>query len=194
MHGGRIHLYSACIYKGERRMPCTGKKNAPTFSFCVIKCVDFWLCHVNMKEKVRKRPCIPQEASQTAHFDPPGSLALHGRGGSVSHRDHNQAAGTRAQLAGGASLEKESSLFPVVPSTWQVAAALSAAVTTTKQQEPASNSQGGASLEEESSLFPAALRERGVWGERRFSQRSPSLATPPPSPPLSRSRQLCQPP
>ena len=152
MHGGRIHLYSACIYKDERRMPCTGKKNAPTFSFCVIKCVDFWFCHVNMKEKVRKRPCIPQEASQTAHFDPPGSLALHGRGGSVSRRDHNQAAGTRVQLA------------------------------------------GGASLEEESSLFPAALRERGVWGERRFSQRSPSLATPPPSPPLSRSRQLCQPP
>ena len=152
MHGGRIHLYSACIYKGERRMPCTGKKNAPTFSFCVIKCVDFWLCHVNMKEKVRKRPCIPQEASQTAHFDPPGSLALHGRGGSISRRDHNQAAGTRAQRT------------------------------------------GGASLEEESSLFPAALRERGVWGERRFSQRSPSLATPPPSPPLSRSRQLCQPP
>ena len=71
-------------------MPCTGKKNAPTFSFCVIKCVEFWLCHVNMKEKVRKRPCIPQEASQTAHFDPPGSLALHGRSGSVSRRDHNQ--------------------------------------------------------------------------------------------------------
>ena len=175
-------------------MPCTGKKNAPTFSFCVIKCVDFWLCHVNMKEKVRKRLCIPQEASQTARFDPLGSLALHGRGGSVSRRDHNQAAGTRAQLAGGASLEEALSLFPVVPSTRQVAAALSAAVTTTKQQEPASNSQGGASLEEESSLFPAALRERGVWGERRFSQRSPSLATPPPSPPLSRSRQLCQPP
>ena len=93
-------------------MPYTGKKNAPTFSFCVIKCVDFWFCHVNMKEKVRKRPCIPQEASQTAHFDPPGSLALHGRGGSVSRRDHNQAAGTRVQLAGGASLEEESSLFP----------------------------------------------------------------------------------
>ena len=68
MHGRRIHLYSACIYKGERRMPCTGKKDAPTFSFCVIKCVDFWLCHVNMKEKVRKRPCLPQEASQTARF------------------------------------------------------------------------------------------------------------------------------
>ena len=44
------------------------KKNAPTFSFCVTKCVDFWLHHVNMKEKARKRPCIPQEASQTAHF------------------------------------------------------------------------------------------------------------------------------
>ncbi len=81
-------------------MQRTGKKNAPTFSFCVIKYVDFWFCHVNMKEKVRKRPCIPQEASQTAHFDPPGSLALHGRGGSVSRRDHNQAAETRAQLAG----------------------------------------------------------------------------------------------
>ena len=82
-------------------MPCNGKKNAPTFSFCVIKCVDFWLCHVNMKEKVRKRLCIPQEASQTARFDPLGSLALHGRGGSVSRRDHNQAAGTRAHLTGG---------------------------------------------------------------------------------------------
>ena len=70
-----------------------------------------------MKEKVRKRLCIPQEASQTARFDPLGSLALHGCGGSVSRRDHNQAAGTRAQLAGGASLEEESSLFPIVPST-----------------------------------------------------------------------------
>ena len=170
MHGGCIHLYSACIYKGERRMPCTGKKDAPTFSFCVIKCVDFWLCHVNMKEKVRKRPCIPQEASQTAHFDPPGSLALHGRSGSVSRCDHDQAAGTRAQHTWGASLEEESSLFPTVPSAMQVAAALSAAVTTTKRQEPALNIQGRASLEEESSLFPAALREGA--GGRGFSQRS----------------------
>ena len=140
-------------------MPCTGKKNAPTFSFCVIKCVDFWLCHVNMKEKVRKRPCIPQEASQTAHFDPPGSLALHGRGGSVSRRDLNQAAGTRAQLAGGASLEEESSLFPIVPSTRQVAAALSAAVTTTKQQEPAPTSQGEPRMQKQTPQAPATLRE-----------------------------------
>ena len=192
MHGGRIHLYSACIYKGERRMPYTGKKDAPTFSFCVIKCVDFWLCHVNMKEKVRKRPCIPQEASQTAHFDPPGSLALHGRGGSVRRRDHDQAAGTRAQLAGGASLEEALSLFPIVPSTRQVAAALSAAVTTTKQQETASNSQGGASLEEESSLFPAALRE-GARG-RGFSQRSRLPRNTPTFSYGGRSRRLCQPP
>ena len=166
-----VYIYAGNAYtrtNGVCSVP--GKKNAPTFSFCVIKCVDFWFCHVNMKEKVRKRPCIPQEASQTAYFDPPGSLALHGRGGSVSHRDHDQAAGTRAQLAGGASLEEALSLFPIVPSTRQVAAALSAAVTTTKQQETASNSQGGASLEEESSLFPAVLRE-GARG-RGFSQRS----------------------
>ena len=175
MHGGRIHLYSACIYKGERRMPCTGKKNAPTFSFCVIKCVDFWFCHVNMKEKVRKRPCIPQEASQTAHFDPHGSLALHGRGGSVSRRDHNQAAGTRAQLAGGASLEEESSLFPIVPSTGQVAAALSAAVTTTKQQEPASNSQGAQAWRKSQAYSPLLFGREGSGG------RGASLREAPPS-------------
>ena len=160
-------------------MPYTGKKNAPTFSFCVIKCVDFWLCHVNMKEKVRKRPCIPQEASQTAHFDPPGSLALHGRGGSVSRRDHNQAAGTRAQHTWGASLEEALSLFPVVPSTRQVAAALSAAVTTTKQQEPASNSQGGRKLGGRVKPIPrCSSGERGLGGEALLSEKPLPRNTP----------------
>ena len=56
---------------------------------------------------------------------------LAGRGGSVSRRDHNPAAGTRAHLSGGTKPEEA-----YQPRT------------------------------------PAALRERGVWGERRFSQRS----------------------
>ena len=46
----------------------------------------------------------------------------------------------------------------------QVAAALSAVVTTTKQHGTAPNSHGRTSPKEASSLFPAALRERGVWG------------------------------
>ena len=62
--------------------------------------------------------------------------------------------------------------YLVVAQRWQVAAALSAAVTTAPQKRTAPNSQGRASPKEESSLFPTALRERGVWGERRFSQRS----------------------
>ena len=50
-----------------------------------------------------------------------------------------------------------------------VAAALSAAVTSINQQEPAPNFHGRTSRKEKSSRFPATLRERGVWGERRFS-------------------------
>ena len=46
-----------------------------------------------------------------------------------------------------------------------VAAALSAAVTTTDLQETAPNSHGRTSPKEASSLFPAALRERGSGGE-----------------------------
>ena len=55
---------------------------------------------------------------------------LAGRGGSVSRRDHNQAAGNRPTL----------------------------------QAEPI--------MQKSPTQTPAALRERGVWGERRFSQRS----------------------
>ena len=53
---------------------------------------------------------------------------------------------------------------------WQVAAALSAAVTTTKQQETAPTFQAGPSQERQSTQTPAALRE-GARG-RGFSQRS----------------------
>ena len=57
-----------------------------------------------------------------------------------------------------------------VPLRWQVAAALSAAVTITPKQENAPNSHGHTSWKEKTSLFPAALRE-GARG-RGFSQRS----------------------
>ena len=60
-------------------------------------------------------------------------------------------------------------MFPI--SLVVVAAALSAAVTTTEQQETAPTLHGRTSPKERTSLFPAALRERGVWGERRFSQK-----------------------
>ena len=52
------------------------------------------------------------------------------------------------------------------PHAAKVAAALSAAVTTAKPIEDTPNSHGRTSPEERTSLFPAALRERGVWGER----------------------------
>ena len=55
------------------------------------------------------------------------------------------------------------------PSAAKVAAALSAAVTTTYLQEPAPTLHGREPPKEELSLFPATLRERGVWGEWRFS-------------------------
>ncbi len=61
---------------------------------------------------------------------------------------------------------------PAGGNSWQVAAALSAAVTTTKQQEYAPNSQAEPIQQMRTRQAPAALRERGVWGERGFSQRS----------------------
>ena len=54
----------------------------------------------------------------------------------------------------------------------QVAAALSAAVTTTPSIGDAPTSQAELSRQKRATRTPAALRERGVWGERRFSQRS----------------------
>ena len=56
--------------------------------------------------------------------------------------------------------------------SWQVAAALSAAVTTTKPQKTAPNSQAEPTKKKDARQTPAALREKGVWGERGFSQRS----------------------
>ena len=56
---------------------------------------------------------------------------------------------------------------------WQVAAALSAAVTTTPKQETAPNSHGRASPKERTSLFPATLRERGSGGEALLLEKRP---------------------
>ena len=77
-------------------------------------------------------------------------------------------------------LEKPSpSQYPIVSLSRTVAAALSAAVTTTKQQETAPTLHGRTSPKERTSLFPATLRERGSGGEalllekRPLPQRSP---------------------
>ena len=56
--------------------------------------------------------------------------------------------------------------------TQQVAAALSAAVTTAKLIRDAPTSQAEPPQQKYPTQTPAALRERGVWGERRFSLRS----------------------
>ena len=56
---------------------------------------------------------------------------------------------------------------------WQGAAALSAAVTTTKQQEPAPNSHGREPPKGRTSLFPVALRERGPGGEALLLEKRP---------------------
>ena len=76
-------------------------------------------------------------------------------------------------------------LTGIAPKRWQVAAALSAAVTITPKQGTAPNSHGRTSREERTSLFPAALRE-GARG-RGFSQRS-RLPRIPPSPGVPHSK------
>ena len=59
------------------------------------------------------------------------------------------------------------------PQRRQGAAALSAAVTTTKPQGNAPISHGRTSREEKSSLFPATLRERGSGGEALLLEKRP---------------------
>ena len=133
------------------------------------------------------------------------SPMLDGRGGSVSRRDLDQLTGNHAQLAWGRNcggtdkpipsyssgggpgeallLEKRPPPEFRHSSRWQVAAALSAAVTSTNLQGIAPNSHGGATAEKRTSLFPAALRE-GARG-RGFSQRSRLPRIPPKQPPAS---------
>ena len=85
--------------------------------------------------------------------------------------------------------------FPFVFHRWQVAAALSAAVTITKPIGDTLTSQAEPTPKKNTPQTPAALRERGVWGERGFSQRS--RLSPPEFPFVynaGRSRRLCQPP
>ena len=74
---------------------------------------------------------------------------------------------------------QRSGLSPSVSQRRQVAAALSAAVTTTKLIGDAPTLHGRTSSKERASLFPATLRERGSGGEalllekRPLPQRSP---------------------
>ena len=68
------------------------------------------------------------------------------------------------------------------PNATKVAAALSAAVTTTNLQEAAPNYQAEPPMQKQPRQAPAALRERGVWGERGFSQRSRLSPQNPPPP------------
>ena len=56
---------------------------------------------------------------------------------------------------------------------WQGAAALSAAVTITNQQETAPTSHGREPPKERTSLFPATLRERGSGGEALLLEKRP---------------------
>ena len=57
--------------------------------------------------------------------------------------------------------------------SWQVAAALSAAVTTTKLIGDRPHSQGRASPKEETTQTPATLRERGSGGEALLLEKRP---------------------
>ena len=64
---------------------------------------------------------------------------------------------------------------------WQVTAALSAAVTTAKQQGIAPTLHGRTSRKKRTSLFPATLRERGSGGEALLLEKRPlpqNLPTP----------------
>ena len=56
---------------------------------------------------------------------------------------------------------------------WQVAAALSAAVTITKPQETAPNAQAEPTKKKHTRQTPAALRERGSGGEALLSEKRP---------------------
>ena len=56
---------------------------------------------------------------------------------------------------------------------WQVAAALSAAVTITKPQETAPNAQAEPTKKKQTRQTPAALRERGAGGEALLSEKRP---------------------
>ncbi len=148
----------------------------------------------------------PLRGDQRAFRSPFGNLrapsykqyrpqTLAGRGGSVSRRDHNQAAGSRAHLTGGttyaekpppnairssgegvwgrgASL-REAASPPACPQRRQVAAALSAAVTITKLIGDAPNSQAEPTKKKGSSRAPAALRERGAGGEALLTEKRP---------------------
>ena len=60
-----------------------------------------------------------------------------------------------------------------LPCAAMVAAALSAAVTSTPKQEIAPTSHGRTSREKKSSLFPATLRERGSGGEALLLEKRP---------------------
>ena len=73
---------------------------------------------------------------------------------------------------------------------WQVAAALSAAVTTTKQQGTASTLQAEPTQKNRPSRTPAALRERGSGGEALLSEKRPLPQRSPPqiTRPVSSSR------
>ena len=71
-----------------------------------------------------------------------------------------------------------------LPRAAMAAAALSAAVTTTKPQGIVPTSHGRTSREKKSSLFPATLRERGSGGEVLLLEKQPlprSLPTYPPA-------------
>ena len=91
---------------------------------------DSSLCGGSLLARLPAKPPLKGEVSAIGGRRGFVSPAPQGRGGSVSRRDHNQLAETRAH----------------------------------SQAEP--------TPKKPPSQTPAALRERGVWGERRFSQRS----------------------
>ena len=119
-----------------------------------------------MKETEPLRPLrghLPFQGRLCVEACPKGSLC----GGSSPPRQslHTPIAGKPMVCAIG---------FPAIqfPQRRMSAAALSAAVDSAKLIEATSNLQAEPSKQNHTSRTPTALRERGVWGERGFSQRS----------------------
>ena len=132
---------------------------------------------------------------------------LAGRGGSVSRRDRDRAHRRHAQLAGGTNDEERinsnASRFPEgsaregpfserpPPSQyakrWQVAAALSAAVTATELIGDAPNSQAEPTPKKRSNPNASYSSEEGVWGSGASLREA---ASPPESPSQAFTSQL----
>ena len=132
----------------------------------------FWIAHTSLNVSQRWQVAAALSAAVTITKQQGTAPTPQAEPSQKKHPTQTPAA-LRERGSGGEALLSEKRPLPQPPSCRKVAAALSAAVTITKQQGTAPTPQAESTMQKSTRQTPAALREKGSGEEGLLSEKPP---------------------